>query len=209
MTTCWITKSLLPLFSGGDLPAPLASRVSRHLSRCEACAAEYHALKASQDAVRQAAQEIWPPLSTDFAERVRLEVDAQPAAGTTAPLYRRPSVLAWTAAAILIVAGLGLLREHRAGAPVSRVDQAVVSPEETATSPLADEPGPEELSRTELTALMTRLNPNPDLTDEELDAKYPVVESITRPGGTPVIYRTQDPHITIVWILPQKGVQAQ
>jgi len=208
MTTCWIFKPLLPHFSGGDLPDALASRVSRHLSRCESCAAEYRSLRASQDAVRQANQEALPPLPTDFAEQVRRKIAAQPAKGT-APFYTRPSVLSWAAAAILVIAGLNLLREHLAAPPVSRVYQAVISPEEAVTSPLAEEPEPEPLSRAELAELMTRLNPNPDLTDEELDAKYPVVESITRPGGTPVIYRTQDPHITIVWILPQKGVQAQ
>jgi len=66
-----------------------------------------------------------------------------------------------------------------------------------------DEPT-SELTAGQLATLMSRLNPNPELTDAELDAKYPLVESMTYPQGTLVNMHLSDPHIKIVWVLPKK-----
>ena len=48
-------------------------------------------------------------------------------------------------------------------------------------------------------------NPNPDMTDAELDRKYPLVESIRKPEGIQVVYYTDSPHIKIVLVLPYEG----
>ena len=64
-------------------------------------------------------------------------------------------------------------------------------------------------TRAEISALMRRLNPRPHLTDEDLDAEYPVLVSVNQPNGVPVIYRTNDPTTTIVWVLPRKGANHQ
>lgn len=207
--TCKIARRLIPLFVGGDLPGWLAVRLSGHLDRCEACAAERRALEASQRLARRAAS-VAPSLPVDFAAQVRGEVVRASQArkmresAQWTPFRGRPAVV-WATAAVLLIAGVGLLngylRLQPKEAPGSVAEKSEAAPpEEAVTSDILKEESPE-VAAARLAGLMSRLNPRRDLTDEELDAKYPVVESVSRPQGTAMVYHTRDPRITVVWIL--------
>ncbi len=123
----------------------------------------------------------------------------------------------WAVAAALLVAGLGLLngylRLQPKTAPGSVAQQGVSAKEAVASDEMKEESPEGAAAR--LAGLMSRLNPRREMTDEELDAKYPVVESVSRPQGTAMVYHTRDPRVTVVWVLepvasaPAKGEGVQ
>ena len=209
---CRVVKGLIPLFVGGDLPGRLADRLSDHLAGCEGCAAECRALEASQHLVRRVALTDRPPdLPRDFAVRVCEEIAAA-GSGREKTFGRIPATgwVVWATAAVLLLAGVGLLngylRLQRETLPVSVAAQReATSPEEVAATEESKAEESPEVTRAQMAGLMSRLNPHRDMTDEELDAKYPVVESVSQPEGTAMVYRTQDPRITVVWILEPAG----
>jgi hypothetical protein len=108
----------------------------------------------------------------------------------------------WAVAAALLIAGLGLLNGHLRLQPKATPGSVAGVPMKEAVA--SDESKGEEspgAAAARLAGLMSRLNPRRDLTDEELDARYPVVESISQPQGTAMVYRTKDPRVTVVWVL--------
>ena len=209
--TCSIVRKLTPLLIGQDLPEKLASRVWSHVSHCDLCGAHHKALQKSLNTAKQvASMDVPPPLQEDFSATILKEASESSERRTSSSRYgtvhrRRISVAAWAAAAVVLVTGLVLMRgnltEEREGHSQDEIASAVSIEE---SERVEFEQG-EEMRHLKLMALKSRLDVNRDLTEEELEAKYPVLKSITYPQGTSFIYRSDDPHVTIVWILTRKG----
>ena len=60
----------------------------------------------------------------------------------------------------------------------------------------------EELSSSQIRLLLKRLDRKKDLSDAELERKYPTVESIEYPSGTQIFLHLADSDTDVVWILP-------
>ena len=101
-----------------------------------------------------------------------------------------------------------LLREggEKGTAPLADAPVVQVSPLTAALgeeNPAADYASQfEELSRSQLRLLLKRLDRKKDLSDAELERKYPTVESIAYPSGTQVFLHLEDSNTDVVWILP-------
>ena len=163
-------------------------------------------MSAARDQVRElAAQDALRP-SADLAGRtiVQLATDATESRGH----FAWP-VKIWAVAAIaMIVAGVGLLWEsgEEGTAPLADAPGAQVLPSTAALgeeNPTADYASQfEELSRSQIRLLLKRLDRKKDLSDAELERKYPTVESIAYPSGTQVFLHLEDSNTDVVWILP-------
>ena len=203
---CLIVKRLLPLYAGGDWGKGLTGWTERHLSQCPGCLAEYEALSAARDQVRELAAQNAPRPSADLAGRTiaQLATDATESRGH----FAWP-VKIWAAAAIAtIIAGVGLLWESGEEGTATLAETPIVQvlPSTAALgegNPSADYASQfEELSRSQIRLLLKRLNRKKDLSDAELERKYPTVESITYPSGTQVFLHSADSNTDVVWILP-------
>ena len=201
---CLIVKRLLPLYVGGDWGKGLTGWTERHLSQCPGCLAEYEALSAVRDQVLELAAQNAPRPSVDIAGRTIVQLATE-----SRGHFAWPAKI-WVAAAIaIIVAGVGLLWESGeeglaplAEAPVVQVLPLTAALDEE--NPAADYASQfEELSRSQIRLLLKRLDRKKDLSDAELERKYPTVESITYPSGTQVFLHLEDPNTDVVWILPQ------
>ena len=213
---CRIVRMLLPLYVENDLPVSMASRVSRHLGHCNSCLSEHQTFVASQRTARQAAlSEPAPTPSERLGERIHhdiLNASSHPGIVNRQADERHnwQRIVTWSAAAVLVIGAIGF--HIRSGG--ENGDSQLARSHENNAERLID-PDEQEIreyrqtSRAEVKALIRRLNPRPHLTDEELDAEYPVLVSVNQPDGVPVIYRTNDPTTTIVWVLPRKGANHQ
>ena len=211
---CRIVQMFLPLYVGNDLPDSIAFRVSCHLGHCDSCMAACQSFRISQSTTREIASRDVPPapperITSPTILKLRVaETNQEPGHTSTNRRTEWRSVWSWSVAAIVLIAVIGYLMEH--SRENTEGQTAHLNEAEPRTS--LTESKPSELrppSRAEITALMRRLNPRPHLTDEELDAEYPVLVSVDQPDGVPVIYRTNDPTTTIVWVLPRKGANHQ
>ncbi|MDE2813057.1 MAG: hypothetical protein OXM01_08540, partial [Gemmatimonadota bacterium] len=119
-----------------------------------------------------------------------------------------PVKIGVAAAIATIVAGVGLLREsgEKGTAPLADEPVAQVLPSTAALgeeNPVADYASQfEELSRSQIRLLLKRLDRKKDLSDAELERKYPTVESVAYPSGTQVFLHLEDSNTDVVWILP-------
>ncbi|MDE2889716.1 MAG: hypothetical protein OXR72_16035 [Gemmatimonadota bacterium] len=213
---CRIVQLFLPLYVENDLTVSMASRISRHLGHCNGCMAVHQSFVESQRIVRKFALTVSAPaLSERMVERIRHDI--LKASPQTGPVKRQANrkrnlqwIVTWSAAAVLVIAGIGLLIRNG----TENGDSHLARSSENNAESLIDPYEPEfresgQSSRAEVKALIRRLNPRPHLTDEELDAEYPTLVSVNQPDGVPVIYRTNDPTTTIVWVLPRKGANHQ
>ena len=213
---CRIVRMSLPLYVENDLPLSMASRISRHLGHCNGCMAVHQSFVESQTIVRKfALTDSAPALSERMVERIRHDI--LKASPQTGPVKRQANrkhdlqrIVTWSAAAVLLIGAIGF---HIYGDWENGDIQLAHSIEDKSEELIAPyereyrESG--QSSRAEVKALIRRLNPRPHLTDEELDAEYPTLVSVNQPDGVPVIYRTNDPTTTIVWVLPRKGANHQ
>ena len=203
---CLIVKRLLPLYAGGDWGKGLMGWTERHLSQCPGCLAEYEALSAARDQVRELAAQNAPRPSADLAGRTiaQLATDATEIRGR----FAWPVKIGVAAAIATIIAGVGLLREsgEKGTAPLADAPVVQVLPSTAALdeeNPVADYASQfEELSRSQIRLLLKRLDRKKDLSDAELERKYPTVESIAYPSGTQVFLHLEDSNTDVVWILP-------
>lgn len=213
---CRIVRMFLPLYIENDLPISMASRISRHLAHCNSCLSDHQTFVASQRTARQAAlTDPAPTPSERLGERIHhdiLKASSHPRIvnGQANGRHHWQRILTWSAAAVLLIGAIGLL--IRSGG--ENGDSQLARSSDDDSERLIDPYEPESLesrqtSRAEIKALIRRLNPRPQLTDEELDAEYPVLVSVNQPEGVPVIYRTNDPTTTIVWVLSRKGANHQ
>ena len=213
---CRIVRMFLPLYVENDLPVSMASRISRHLVHCNSCLSEHQTFVASQRTARQAA--LTDPAPTP-SERLgeRIQHDILKASFHPRVVYRQANerhdwqrIASWSAAAILLIGAIGFLIRGDGKNGDSQLARTSESNSESLIDPYEREYlESRQTSRAEIKALIRRLNPRPHLTDEELDAEYPVLVSVNQPDGVPVIYRTNDPTTTIVWVLPRKGANHQ
>ena len=174
---CLVVKRLLPLYAGGDWGKGLTGWTERHLSQCPGCLAEYEALSAARDQVRELAAQNAPRPSADLAGRTiaQLATDATESRGR----FAWPVRIGVAAAIATIVAGVGLLRESGekgtaplADAPVVQALPATAAFDEG--NPAADYASQfEELSRSQIRLLLKRLDRKKDLSDAELERKLP------------------------------------
>ena len=179
----------------------------RHLSQCPGCLAEYEALSAARDQVRELAMQNAPRPSADLAGRTiaQLATDATEIRGR----FAWPVKIGVAATMATIIAGVGLLWEsgEKGTAPLADAPVVQVSPSTAALdeeNPAADYASQfEELSSSQLRLLLKRLDRKKDLSDAELERKYPTVESIAYPSGTQVFLHLEDSNTDVVWILPQ------
>ena len=198
---CTLCRWLMPTVVQDDLPFAICDRVRQHCEKCDACSAVYRDQVASWDALREASARDTPPsLPTDFTQRVMDRIaNAAPAVSQS---YRR--VVAWSAAAVLALAALGGIYNQFDNRPTpemtARQEADIVDGEDAGTG--------EPFTAADLAAMMSRLRPNREMTDIELARKYPVVENIRFPDGTQVVFTTNEPHITIVWVLSHTGERA-
>lgn len=178
---CWLVKKLLPLQE--DLPRPATGRVGRHLGRCPGCAAEDRAFRRSREISRQLAGARAAALPVDLAAAVRARIE-------NGPQERRKRSLGlrgYSAAAVLVIAGIGGLSIH------------LLPPGEVEAPPSSEDSGeqfPVGIDRSQLMALVRRLNPDSPLPGA---GPPPLVESISFPKGTHIIYQV-DPQTKVVWI---------
>jgi len=104
---------------------------------------------------------------------------------------------------------VGLLREsgEKGTAPLADAPVVQALPSTAALgeeNPAADYASQfEELSSSQIRLLLKRLDRKKDLSDAELERKYPTVESIAYPSGTQVFLHLEDSNTDVVWILPQ------
>ncbi|MDE3258935.1 MAG: hypothetical protein OYM47_13955 [Gemmatimonadota bacterium] len=213
---CRIVRMFLPLYVENDLPVSMASRVSRHLGYCNSCLSEHQSFIASQRTARQAAlTEPAPAPSERLGERIHhdiLKASSHPGVvnGQANGRHHWQRVVTWSAAAVLLIGAIGLLIRSGGENADSQLARSSERNSESLIYPYGREyRESRRTSRAEIKALMRRLNPRPYLTDEELDAEYPVLVSVNQPDGVPVIYRTNDSNTTIVWLLPRKGANRQ
>ncbi len=213
---CRIVRMFLPLYVENDLPVSMASRVSRHLGHCNSCLSEHQTFVASQRTARQTA--LSEPASTPserLGERIQhdiLKASFHPRVVNRQAIERHDwqRIASWSAAAILLIGAIGFLIRGDGENGDSQLARTSESNSESLIDPYEREyRESRQTSRAEIKALIRRLNPRPHLTDEELDAEYPVLVSVNQPDGVPVIYRTNDPTTTIVWVLPRKGANHQ
>ncbi len=211
---CRIVRFFLPLYIENDLPDWIASRLSRHLGHCDSCVADHQSFMGSQSAVREIATREIPPMqpelfSTQTGSGLQVaRTDHEPIHTRTNRQFEWRPLLSFSVAAVVLIAAIGYLMEHSGE---NTKGQTAYSDDTEARTVLTERKPPEfrQQTRAEISALMKRLNPRAHLTDEELDAEYPVLVSVNQPDGVPVIYRTNDLTTTIVWVLPQKGVNHQ
>ena len=200
---CLIVKRLLPLYAGGDWGKGLTGWTERHLNQCPGCLAEYEALSAVRDQVRELAAQNAPRPSADLAGRTIAQLATESRGHFVWPAK------IWVAAIAIIVAGVGLLWEsgEEGTAPLAEAPVVQALPltaalgEENPTADYASQF--EELSRSQIRLLLKRLDRKKDLSDAELERKYPTVESIAYPSGTQVFLHLADSNTDVVWILPQ------
>ncbi len=211
---CRIVRLFLPLYIENDLPDLIASRLSRHLGHCDSCVADRQSFMGSQSAVREiATREIpltQPELfSTQTGSGLQVaQTDQEPIHTRTNRQFEWRPVFLFSVAAVVLIAAIGYLMEHSSE---NTKGQTAYS-DDTETRTVLTERKPPDFrpqTRAEISALMKRLNPRAHLTDEDLDAEYPVLVSVNQPDVVPVIYRTNDPTTTIVWVLPRKGANHQ
>ena len=213
---CRIVRMYLPLYVEDDLPATMATRISRHLGHCDSCLSEHRTFVASQRTARQAAlTDPAPTPSGRLGERIHhdiLKVSSHPRIVNRQANERHDwqRIVTWSAAAVLLIGAIGF--HIRSGG--KNGDSQLARSHENNAERLIDPYEQEfrestQTSRAEVKALIRRLNPRPHLTDEELDAEYPVLVSVNQPDGVPVIYRTNDPTTTVVWLLQRKGANHQ
>ncbi len=176
---CRKAKKLLALFAGGDLPGSKLPGLIAHLEICSDCASELETLKLSHSLVMKIALEDTPePLPPDFywnlKRRIVQEKEKKPFL-----LRKWLDVLKWKPAlslggvALILLVAFGLSLYN-----TEHIEQSSVSINE------------ESLNRA-----------RNEISDEELDARYPTVESITVPEeGTLMTFKLEDTNITIVWI---------
>lgn len=211
---CRTVRFLLPLYIENDLPDLIASRLSRHLGHCDSCVADHQSFMVSQSAVREIATREIPPtqpelFSTQTGSGLQVaRTDHEPIHTRTNRQFEWRPVLSFSVAAVVLIAAIGYLMEYSSE---NTRGQTAYSDDTEARTVLTERKPPEfrPQTRAEISALMRRLNPRPHLTDEDLDAEYPVLVSVNPPDGVPVIYRTNDPTTTIVWVLPRKGANHQ
>lgn len=199
---CRAIRFLLPLHVGGDLSEFLDRWVTRHVDGCEACAADLEQLHQTRERVRVLAKQHTPTVPIDFAAQIRSDaVDDK----SREMAFGRRYKWAIAAAAVVVFTGWGLFQEWQQGnvSEVTIIVDSNVVPEEAAV--VAEKL----FTKGDLEAMMSRLNPDRTLTDDELDAKYPVVENVKIPNGTQVVYHTDDPNTKIVWVIAQEGAQVQ
>ncbi len=213
---CRIVRTFLPLYVENDLPVSMASRISRHLGQCNGCLAIHQSFVESQCKVRRVAlTDSAPTPSERMGERIHndiLKASSQPESVNRQGNERHnwQQIATWSAVAVLLIGAIGF--HIRSGG--ENGDSQLAQSHENNAERLIDPYEPEfresrQTSRAEVKALIRRLNPRPHLTDEELDAEYPVLVSVNQPDGVSVIYRTNDPTTTIVWVLPRKGADHQ
>ncbi|MCY3765330.1 MAG: hypothetical protein OXH06_07870, partial [Gemmatimonadetes bacterium] len=194
---CRIVRMFLPLYVENDLPVSMASRISRHLGHCNSCLSEHQTFVASQRTARQAA--LTDPAPTP-SERLgeRIQHDFLKASFRPRVIYRQANerhdwqrVVTWSAAAVLLIGAIGFLIRSGGENGDSQLARSSIHNSERLVDPLVREyRESRQTSRAEVKALIRRLNPRPHLTDEELDAEYPVLVSVSQPDAVPVIYRT-------------------
>ena len=209
---CRIVQLFLPLYVENDLPETIASRISRHLGQCNSCQSDYQGLVVSQRTARQAAlTDPAPTPSERFGERIRHDIlKASPRPGVVnrqaKGTHNWQRIATWSAAAVLLIGAIGFLIRSGGGNADSQLARSSEDNSDRLIDPLELEYREyRQTPRAEIKALIRRLNPRPHLTDEELDAEYPVLVSLNQPDGVPVIYRANEPTTTIVWVLPRKG----
>jgi len=195
---CRLTRLLLPLYVGGDLSGGPEKWVAGHVDRCESCVADLEKLNGARDQVKTLAKQDTPSLPLDFAAQIREQIEQDGEQVVVLPKRQR---WVWAAAAMLLIAGFGWFSVFEDASEIA--EDAVIE------APLAVEEPVETFSAGDLEAMMSLLNPNRELTDAELDRKYPVVESVNFPNGTQMVYHTDDPNTKVVWVVAQEGVQVQ
>lgn len=213
---CRIVRMFLPLYVEDDLPPTMASRVSRHLGHCDSCLSEHQTFVASQRTAKQAAlTDPAPTPSGRLGERIHHDIlKSSPHPGIvnrqTGERHDWQRIVTWSTAAVLLIGAIGFLVRSRGEDADSQLASSSLNNTDRIVGPSEQESWEtKQTSLADIKALMRRLNPRPHLTDEELDAEYPVLVSVTQPDGVPVIYRTNDPTTTIVWVLPRKGANHQ
>ncbi len=183
---CWLVKKLLPL--QGDLPGLATGAVNRHLRRCPGCAAETRAFSRSREISRQLAEGTAAALPVDLAAEVRARIENDPQERRK----RSWGLRGYAAAAVLVIAGIGALSIHLL--PPGEVEAPAPSAEDSV------EKFPGGIDRSQLMALVRRLNPDSPLPGA---GPPPLVESISFPKGTHIIYQA-DPETTVVWIISEE-----
>ena len=211
---CRIVRLFLPLYIEDDLPDWIASRLSRHLAHCDSCVADRQSFMVSQCAVREIATREIPPtqselFSTQTGSGLQVaRIDQEPIHTRTNRQFEWRPLISYSVAAVVLIAAIGYLMEHSSE---NTKGQTAYSDDSEARTVLTERKPPEfpPQPRAEITALMRRLNPRPHLTDEDLDAEYPVLASVNQPDCVPVVFRTNDPSITVVLLLSRKGASHQ
>ena len=176
---CRKSKKLLALFAGGDLPRSKIPVLLAHLEVCQNCTSELEALQSTHALVGKIALEDIPePLPTDFYWNLNRRI-VQEKEKKTSLLRKWLDVLRWKpalslgGAALVLLVAFGVLLHN-----IEYIEQPIVSINEESLNRATNE-----------------------LSDEELDARYPTVESITVPEeGTLMTFKLEDTNITIVWI---------
>ncbi len=213
---CRIVQVFLPLYIEDDLPVSIASRILRHLGHCNGCLAVHQSIVESQCKVRKVAlTDSAPTPSERLRERIHndiLKASSQPESvsrhGNERHNWRR--IATWSAAAVLLIGAIGFhIRGGGENADSQLVRSSIHKSDRRIDPSEREFRESRQTSKAEVKAWIRRLNPRPHLTDEELDAKYPVLVSVNQPDGVPVIFRTNDPTTTIVWVLPRKGANHQ
>ena len=192
---CRIVRMFLPLYVEDDLPATMATRISRHLGHCDSCLSEHRTFVASQRTARQAALTDPVPTPTGrLGERIHhdiLKSSSHPEIVDRQANERHnwQRIVTWSAAAVLLIGAIGFLVRSRgedadsqlARSSIHNTDRIVDPSEQESRETKQIVPRADSQSM-----LMRRLNPRPHLTDEELDAEYP-----TARFGQPTLWRAR------------------
>lgn len=201
---CRIFQMLIPLGVPATLPKTLKKWMLKHLNLCEKCSTKYNTQLKTLDVVKRIAfRDIPPNLSSDFAEKVLIQINK----GNEEVARLPRKIISWSIAAAFVLVISSVLVKQFINLQSDTTKVPVVEPYLQTES--EDEKISEESTTTEFKAIMSCLNSNPKLSDRELDTKYPVVDSISFPKGVQIVYYTDDPKIKIVWILPQEGGNLQ
>lgn len=177
---CRSAKKRLALFVGGDLPERKTPKLLSHLDCCADCAAELGALKRSQALVGKIVQADTPePLPPDFSWKIHRRIVGERAKRSSS-VWTGLGVLRWRPALLLGGIALALLLAFGLSQHVWKEGERPIAQRWEEVEQMAED----------------------RLSDAELDAKYPTVESIRVPAeGTLMTLKLEnDPSITVVWV---------
>jgi anti-sigma factor RsiW len=199
--TCERFEPLLALHVEGDLPEGEAAALEAHLSTCGTCRAFADAVRDSQQALKDLAEERLDPAAlAAVRSSVRQALDG----GRGVPMRRLPP--AWAVAAAAVVALVAILLGWRSAGvhtpPVA--ERPVVPPAPSATPAVGSPPSAPRVAAADTESPRPRGRAPRGVKDPPQDRR-PLPVAATAESTLLLKLVTSDPDIVIYWLVDQNG----